>query len=148
LPALERWTIDPSAGKVIEERLDDAGQEFPRVDERLLGRQHRWGYTVGFDTTGHGIEARSVFKHDFERGQVERRPDGDRFGYGEVVFVPRSPDSAEDDGWLLGLRYDRETDLSDLVVLAAEDITADPVAVVHLPRRVPYGFHGNWLPDA
>jgi carotenoid cleavage dioxygenase len=147
-PVLERWTIDPSAGKVLEERLDDQGQEFPRVDERLLGRQHRYGYTVGLSPDGAGIDAGSVIKHDLATGVTQRRADDDRFGYGEVVFVPRHATSAEDDGWLMGYRYDRAADTSDLVLLDAGDVTADPVAVVHLPRRVPYGFHGNWLPDA
>ena len=45
-PTLDRWTIDPAAGKVLEERLDDHGQEFPRVDERLVGRRHRIGWSV------------------------------------------------------------------------------------------------------
>jgi carotenoid cleavage dioxygenase-like enzyme len=27
------------------------------------------------------------------------------------------------------------------------DFTADPVARVHLPARIPLGFHGSWLPD-
>ena len=35
-PTLDRWTVDLVAGKVLEERLDDRGQEFPRVDERLV----------------------------------------------------------------------------------------------------------------
>ena len=42
-PTLDRWTIDPAAGKVVEERLDDRPQEFPRVDERRVGRRHRFG---------------------------------------------------------------------------------------------------------
>jgi len=24
---------------------------------------------------------------------------------------------------------------------------ADPVARVHLPARIPLGFHGSWIPD-
>ncbi len=52
-------------------------------------------------------------------------------------MVPRTPDAAEDDGWLLSFVYDRATDRSDLVVLAADDPAAGPVASVKLPVRVP-----------
>ena len=34
-PTLERWHVDGLGGPVKEERLDDRGQEFPRIDERL-----------------------------------------------------------------------------------------------------------------
>jgi carotenoid cleavage dioxygenase-like enzyme len=44
--------------------------------------------------------------------------------------------------------YDATIDRSDLVILDAQDLTRPPTATIHLPRRVPYGFHGNWLPDA
>jgi carotenoid cleavage dioxygenase-like enzyme len=30
-------------------------------------------------------------------------------------------------------------------VLDAHDFTAEPIATVHLPQRVPFGFHGNWV---
>ena len=56
-------------------------------------------------------------------------------------------DAAENDGWLLALRYDRKLDRSDLVVLDANDFGGDPVAVVQLPRRVPIGLHGSWVAD-
>jgi carotenoid cleavage dioxygenase len=63
------------------------------------------------------------------------------------VFVPRSDGSAEDDGWVLAYVYDANTDRSDVVVLDAQDFGGDPVATIHLPVRVPFGFHGSWLPD-
>lgn len=66
----------------------------------------------------------------------------------EPVFVPRSDGAAEDDGWVLAYVYDAADDRSDVVVLDAQDFTAPPVATIHLPVRVPFGFHGSWLPDA
>jgi carotenoid cleavage dioxygenase len=63
------------------------------------------------------------------------------------VFVPRDPTSAEDDGWLLTFVYDAGSDRSDLVVLNAGDFAGEPEAVVHLPVRVPHGFHASWIPD-
>ena len=35
----------------------------------------------------------------------------------------------------------------DVVIIAAQDFESGPIATVHLPRRVPYGFHGNWAAD-
>jgi carotenoid cleavage dioxygenase len=63
------------------------------------------------------------------------------------VFAPRARGAAEADGWVLALRYDRAADRSDLVVLDANDFAGEPVAVVRLPRRVPFGFHGSWVAD-
>ena len=47
----------------------------------------------------------------------------------------------------MALRHNTETDLSDLVVLDAQDFCGEPVAIVQLPARVPNGFHGNWIAD-
>ncbi|HQP19922.1 MAG TPA: carotenoid oxygenase family protein [Phenylobacterium sp.] len=27
----------------------------------------------------------------------------------------------------------------------AQDVAAGPIAVAEVPRRVPFGFHGNWV---
>jgi carotenoid cleavage dioxygenase len=32
------------------------------------------------------------------------------------------------------------------VVLDAQAIDKGPIATAELPRRVPFGFHGNWAP--
>jgi carotenoid cleavage dioxygenase-like enzyme len=33
-----------------------------------------------------------------------------------------------------------------MVRLHAQDFTGEPVATIHLPARVPFGFHGSWIP--
>ena len=47
----------------------------------------------------------------------------------------------------MALRHDTHSDTSDLAMFDAQALDDDPVAVVHLPVRVPNGFHGNWIPD-
>lgn len=140
-PTLDRWTVDLADGKVRESRIDDRGQEFPRVDERRVGRRHRYGYAPSF---GDGEAADVLLKHDFIGGTTQSRSFGDGKVLGEFVFEPSSPDAAEDDGVLMGYVYDRRTDRSELALLDAQ--TLEDVATIRLPHRVPAGFHGNWVP--
>ena len=57
---------------------------------------------------------------------------------------------AEDDGILMGYGCHRSRDGADdegqLLMLDAQ--TLETVATVHLPQRVPMGFHGNWAASA
>lgn len=147
-PSLWRWTVDRAAGRVHEEQLDDRAVEFPRVDERLVGRPHRYGWTTALGTDGDdvGWDANALVRYDAHTGAVESFPYGPGRTGGEAVFVPRSADAAEDDGWYLTLVHDAETDRSELVVLDASAPGEGPVARVHLPTRIPLGFHGNWIP--
>jgi carotenoid cleavage dioxygenase len=143
-PTLERWTVDPSAGKVLEERLDDRGEEFPRVDERVVGRRHRYGYAA---KVGAGFVHGPLLKFDLQAGTTSVHDFGPGRVTGEGVFVPRGPDAGEDDGWVMSIVYDGESDTSDLVLIDAQDFTGPEVASVRLPQRVPVGFHGNWVPE-
>jgi carotenoid cleavage dioxygenase-like enzyme len=150
-PVLERWVVDPVAGKVSTQLLDDRPQEFPRADERLAGLPHRYGYALGATILGLGggtDDHTSVLKHDLAAGTTAAHDLGPGRIGGEFVFVPADDaTSGEDEGWLMGYVYDRSTDTSDLVILDAHDVTAAPVATVKLQCRVPAGFHGNWIPD-
>jgi carotenoid cleavage dioxygenase len=144
-PTLDRWTVDTSGDKVLEDRLDDRGQEFPRVDERLTGRRHRFGYAPAVGTDAGDIDLTgSLLKHDLVAGRTEVRSFGPSRRAGEFVFVPAGPDAAEDEGVLMGFVHDDESGQTDLALIDAT--TLEDVAQVHLPVRVPYGFHGNWIP--
>jgi carotenoid cleavage dioxygenase len=140
---LDRWTIDLADGKLREARLDDHAQEFPRVNERLLGRRYRYGYAISLDAKAQPSDA--IFKHDLVQNTFTPRHLGAHHRVGEFVFVPDPGSTAEDDGVFMGFVYNTDTDRSDLTLLDAA--TLDTVATVHLPTRVPHGFHGNWLPD-
>ena len=145
---LHRWRIDLARGGVASTPLDDIVTEFPRVDERRLGRRHRFGYMAAREPElNDGAQPlwTAVRKYDLERGGVTERRFGAGNGVGEPLFVPRTASACEDDGWVLVLVYDAARDTSDFWILDAQDVAGEPVARVTLPHRVPYGFHGNWV---
>lgn len=146
-PYLHRWTVDPVRGTVTEERRADYGSELPRVDERLVGRRARYGYGTTYDARPGEVNFGPLVRHDLDTGDIALHDYGPTTSSMEAVFIPRHPDAAEDDGWVLSMTYDAAADASQLVVLDADDFTGPPVAVVQLPQRVPFGFHGNWIPD-
>ncbi|MFI6317730.1 carotenoid oxygenase family protein [Nonomuraea sp. NPDC050556] len=120
---LHRWTLGDA---VKEEQLDDRIVEFPTINDLLTGREARYRYTVTGD---------AVVKYDLDTGGSLAAAVGGRAG--EAVYVPRGDE--EDDGWLLSINAE------SLLVHDARDLRQ--VAAVRLPRRVPAGFHGTWLPD-
>jgi carotenoid cleavage dioxygenase len=136
-----RWTIDLATGTVEERQLDDRPVEFPRIDDRLAGLPARYGIAVGDG---------SLLQYDLETGAAQEHHFGDdtnRGEPGEAVFVPADSTVDERAGWYLTYVYDPVRKGSDLVILDASDIIAEPVARVRLPQRVPHGFHGNWVTD-
>ena len=148
-PTLDRWTVNLATGEVRTESRDDRTQEFPRINESLTGTRHRYGYTVGVE--GGQVwdqrpdELRTVlYKHDFVTGSATTAPLDSELVVGELVFVPNPDATDEDDGVLMGYGYHRASDEGQLLILDAQ--TLEVVATVHLPQRVPMGFHGNWLP--
>jgi carotenoid cleavage dioxygenase len=152
VPTLDRWTINLATGAVSSECRDDRAQEFPRINEALLGSRHRFGYTVGIeggfvDSSGKKMST-SLYKHDYATGSSTVAPLDPELLIGEMSFVPRpngdSATQAEDDGILIGYGYHRGRGEGQLVLLDAQ--TCESVATVHLPQRVPMGFHGNWAP--
>ncbi len=144
---LTRWTVDPVTGTVHEETLEDHPIELPRVDERLVGKEARYGYATTFDGSSGGIEFGPLLRYDAKLGSSVLHDYGPGRTSMEAVFVPRTPDAAEDDGWVMSVVYDAAEDASQLVLLNGQDFTGEPACTIQLPDRVPFGFHGNWVAD-
>jgi len=141
--ALHRWSLDLGTGKATESALDDRAIEFPRVAESLVGLPNRFGYAVASFEDKESM----LVKYDLDTGASSAHSFGDEQIPGEAVFVPREGASNEDDGWLLTYVYDKASNSSEFVVLDAADMYSEPQAVVKLPQRIPFGFHGSWIAD-
>ena len=147
----ERWTIDPATCSTVRTVIDAESQEFPRPNEALIGKPYRYAYAMalpdGFDA-GSPNQSK-LFKHDLHAGSKQTHDFGAGRVPGEFVFVAKSggADSlgAEDDGWLMGYVVNMAEETTDLVILDAANFEGAPQAVIHIPHRIPPGFHGNWV---
>jgi carotenoid cleavage dioxygenase len=140
------WVFDlgDNSNSVKRTYLDDITGEFPRLDERFAGNDYRHGYYAASTSGDGGLGFNALVHHDFARGDksLYELPGGDRTG--EPVFVPRSGDSPEGEGYLLTTVYRAQDNRSDLAIFDAQNVAAGPLACAELPHRVPHGFHGNW----
>jgi 8'-apo-carotenoid 13,14-cleaving dioxygenase len=140
----ERWSINPQSKCVARRVIDPQAQEFPRPDERFTSKPYRYAFTVALPESG-TTGGTAILKHDLTTGTREVHDFGGGRIPGEFMFIPRSEDAAEGDGWLMGYVVDLNTETTDLVILDAANFTGEPVATVHIPHRIPPGFHGNWI---
>ena len=134
---LTRWILNPTTRSATEQRFCPFERgDFPTIDERLVGRRHRYGYWS---------EPDAICKIDFDTQCVQRHVVTPYQGLAEPLFVADHATADEDEGWLLQVAYNPNTDSSDLLIFDAKNFGQAPVAIVHLPQRVPYGFHGSWM---
>ena len=159
---LHRFVLDLAAQRVVESApLSPMASDFPAVHPAAVGRPGRYAFSAGVATGAGAPHAITLFdallKHDLRTGGVQRRALRPGVYCGDVGFAPRAPGSplatsadgssdGSDDGHVLLLTHDVAAETAELLVLDARDICADPVAVVHVPLRVPLGFHCEWVP--
>jgi len=144
---LFRWTFDLSGATdaIKEQQLDDTDGEFPRFDERHAGLGYRHGWFAGDTRGGKSVKFNTISHVDVTTGKTAhyQLPPGDLTS--EPVFNPRSADAAEGDGWITAVVWRAADNHSDMLVFNAQDIESGPIATASAPRRVPFGFHGNWV---
>ena len=143
---LWKWTIDLELGSVKEEQIDDAPCDFPRIDDRKIGFKNDYGYFTTLKTDVESLTiGRHLLKYDLVNDKRLTHDLGENVTGGEALFVPRTANSSEDDGWVISLAYEAETDRSKLLIINSQDFESAPVAEIYAPQRVPNGAHGSWV---
>ncbi len=142
------YEFDVDAGTCKETKLSDMAAEFPRLDDRLVGYENRFGYAATAEPSS-GAESffRRITKYDRVSGSSVHRDTAHGHWVGEPVFVPRNANAGEDDGFVLNLVHDAPNDRTAIDVLDARAIDATPLARLWLEERVSLGFHGNFAPQ-
>lgn len=139
LPRLERLIIDPRRGDVACRTLGLGQAELPRVAPTPFGEARRLMYSLTAPIDRELPILTSLQRLDTDTGARVVRD----FGWdlpGEPIVV------TGDDGrerWILTLVYRSTEDISELLILDAEDLRT--VATARLPHAVPPGLHGCWV---
>jgi all-trans-8'-apo-beta-carotenal 15,15'-oxygenase len=156
---LWRFRLDLATGTVQRRLLESRCCEFPTCHPGKVGRPYRYLYLGAAHEPSGNAPLQAITKLDLascDRQLWSAAPSG---FVGEPVFIPRHPSAYanhlpttaysgdEDDGWLLTLVFDAQSDRTDVVILDARDLNQGAVARLHLKHHIPYGLHGTFTPE-
>ncbi len=147
--ALHRWSIDMNleSPRVKSDSIDENKSEFPVCDPRNAMESYRHGWYATKDSdVGDMYNCIGHFDHGTGKAEKYSFGERERTYTSEAIFVPRSDDAPEGDGYLLAVVTDLESDTSALKVLDAQNVADGPIASAQLGHRIPVGFHGGWRP--
>jgi all-trans-8'-apo-beta-carotenal 15,15'-oxygenase len=139
---LWRFDLDFGTGRVETELVFDRCCEFPSINPAQVGQAYRYLY-MGTATAPTGnAPLQEITKVDLQQGTSITWSAAPSGYVSEPLFIPQPDSTTEDDGWVVTLVYESDRHTTDVVILAAQDLTV--VAKLHLPHHLPYGLHGSW----
>jgi carotenoid cleavage dioxygenase-like enzyme len=132
--------------------------EFPRSDDRYMGRHYSHGFVIAMDPSKPFNEAQigprpfqffNQLAHiNVSTGRIKTWFADDQSCFQEPIFVPKSADAAEGEGYVIALRNRLLEQATDLLILDAQHLDEGPIATVKLPIRLRMSLHGNWVPSS
>ena len=127
-PQLTKWELNTKSGQATSTRLDDRSVEFPRINPSLVGKSNQYAYALASSNSTEP-DFKEIVKYNFKNDTSEVYEYGPgKFG-AEPVFVAAEGAKSEDEGYLLSLVYNQETDKSDLIILNAKEPKSGPLAL-------------------
>jgi all-trans-8'-apo-beta-carotenal 15,15'-oxygenase len=140
---LWRFKLNLETEQVTKELIESRCVEFPNINPSKVGRDYRYVFMGATHSRRKNAPLQALLKLDLVTHEQQLYSFAPKGFAGEPVFVPKINPQSEDDGWILDLIYDSESDRSDLVIFDGQDIS-QPVATLHLRQHIPYGLHGSW----
>ncbi|XP_047965722.1 carotenoid 9,10(9',10')-cleavage dioxygenase 1-like [Salvia hispanica] len=160
LSRVYEWRLNMLTGNVVAERNltgTDYSMEFPIINDKYIGKICKYGYTqvvcskassmAGTPKYG-GLAKLHLQEREQCDGQIKvehHKLPRNTFCTG-AAFVAKRGGVDEDDGWIIAYVHNEDRNTSHVYVVDAKNFCNEPVAVIDLPTRVPYGFHGAFVP--
>ncbi len=141
---LYRYEFDLATGKTSERAIDDQNIEFPSMDQRIVGVPHRYSYNMSLANEP-TLLFDGIVRYDSQTGEKESYQFGAGRWGSESPFAPRDGSTSDSDGYIVTFVNDDSEGRGEILILAADDLAAGPVARIKLPQSVPAGFHATWV---
>lgn len=138
-----RFQLPLQKGEVNATLINNQHWEFPRINYgKHNGRKYQYFYGVNFLN---GIDMPTViFKHDLNGSNTLTWQENGIY-VGEPLFVAKPDGKSEDEGVVMSMIIDTNSDTSGLLIL--DGITFTEVARLEVPHIIPFGLHGNFNAD-
>ena len=135
-----RFSINQTTHEISKTKLSAHFIDLERINyDQYNGKEYQYTYGVSQLKTSNFFDR--LLKIDIKNGTEQYWHEANTIP-GEPVFVPNPTGVAEDDGVLLSVLLDGQTENSVLVVLDAQSMLE--IARVYLPQHIPFGFHGQF----
>jgi carotenoid cleavage dioxygenase-like enzyme len=143
---LHRWRFNLVTGAVAEEQLSESITEFGTINPDYAAAKYRYTYAASGKPGWFLFDG--LVKHDLHAGGEEHYPFGDGVYGSEAAMAARVGATGEDDGYLLTLTTDMNTDASYCLIFDAARVGDGPLCKLALPERISSGTHATWAPGA
>ncbi|KAL0394081.1 UNVERIFIED_CONTAM: Carotenoid 9,10(9',10')-cleavage dioxygenase 1 [Sesamum latifolium] len=160
------WRMNMKTGQVKEKYLValDFAMDFPMINDNFIGVKNKFAYTQVVDSAASSaagmvkygglakvcLQERNVKLLEGEDAEEYRKIEYHMFPENSFCtgasFVAKQGAAEEDDGWLITFVHNEDTNISEVYIVDAKKISSEAVAKIRLPCRVPYGFHGAYMP--
>ncbi|KAL0323821.1 UNVERIFIED_CONTAM: Carotenoid 9,10(9',10')-cleavage dioxygenase 1 [Sesamum calycinum] len=161
------WRLNMKTGQVKEKYIvaPDFAMDFPMINDNFIGVKNKFAYTQVVDSVASSVagmvkygglakvclQERNVqflegIKQNGEYRKIEYHMFPESTFCTGASFVAKQGAADEDDGWLITFVHNEDTNVSEVYIVDAKKISSEAVAKIRLPCRVPYGFHGAYMP--
>lgn len=139
-----RYRLNLATGEIDGHQHEGAlAGDFPMWDERRTGLKNEYAYTATMVENGTPYSFNALQKVELATGRGQIYDLGPGRFTSEALFIPRTPDAAEDDGWLIAVVFNAHSGKSEICMVDARNMDRE-VAIIHLDHHIPYGFHGHF----
>ncbi len=145
-PRLDQFVIDTNTFEIKrKERVPVIPVDMPNFNGDA--KPCKYSYFLGAERPEGWFPFRQIVKLDLETFESAVYDVGDGRVASEPMFVPRSSQKSEDDGFVLSIVHDADEKRSQLLIWDAENFSRGPIAECSLGRLFPWCVHGSFYPD-